>query len=300
MQPRRGFTLVELLVVIAIIGILVALLLPAVQAAREAGRRASCSNNLKQMGLAVHNWHDTFKNLPPSRLDDGFADWAVMILPQMEQQNLFQQWNLQVNYYSQTQAAREALLPAYFCPSRRNPSGQISTETGTSTTGACGDYASNSGPVDRYPNSQGAMDWRDSYISDGALVVCRNRVYTGGLLTKWNPSFSLAEVTDGTSNVLLIGEKHVPVGKFMVSVGDGSQYCGDHEWNFARLAGPGIPLARGPQDQTNFEHAFGGWHPGICQFVLCDGSVRGVSQQTNTTTLSYLSRRRDGNTVTVE
>lgn len=297
---RTAFTLVELLVVIAIIGILVALLLPAVQAAREAGRRAQCSNNLKQFGLAVHNWHDTMKGLPPSRLDDQVTTWATTILPQIEQQTLYSQWNIGDNYYNQNQTARDALVPGYFCPSRRDPSGQIASDTDGSrtVTGSCSDYAGNSGHQDRYPGDpSGAMDWRDSWVSDGVFVTCVRPTYTSGILTTWKPTLSFASIVDGTSNVLLIGEKHVPQDKFLVSVGDGSVFCSDHEWNFARLAGPTIPLAKGPRDFNNFEHAFGGYHPGICMFVLCDGSVRGVAVTTDTTTLSYMSRRRDGNVV---
>src|SRR5262245_26592060 len=89
-----GFTLVELLVVIAIIGVLVALLLPAVQAAREAARRMSCSNNLKQMGLASQNFHDVNLSLPPIDMGDCWATWAVFLMPHMDQQNSFQNWNL--------------------------------------------------------------------------------------------------------------------------------------------------------------------------------------------------------------
>src|SRR5262245_32931862 len=87
-----GFTLVELLVVIAIIGVLVALLLPAVQAAREAARRMSCGNNLKQMGLASQNFHDVHLSLPPIDMGDCWATWAVFLMPHMEQQNYFQNW----------------------------------------------------------------------------------------------------------------------------------------------------------------------------------------------------------------
>src|SRR6188474_2683919 len=90
---RRAFTLVELLVVIAIIGVLVALLLPAVQAAREAARRMSCSNNLKQLSLALHNYEDTHKTLPPAGIDSNQMSWTVLLLPYMEQKPLYDQFN---------------------------------------------------------------------------------------------------------------------------------------------------------------------------------------------------------------
>ena len=93
--PKRqsGFTLVELLVVIAIIGVLVALLLPAVQSAREAARRMSCSNNLKQLSLALHNYEDTHKTLPPAGIDSNQMSWTVLLLPYFEQQNLYDKFN---------------------------------------------------------------------------------------------------------------------------------------------------------------------------------------------------------------
>src|SRR6188474_2229539 len=116
---RPGFTLVELLVVIAIIGVLVALLLPAVQAAREAARRSQCQNHLKQLGLGIHNFEDVYKSLPHSRYDARYT-WAVELLPFIEQRALFEQWDLTKNYYSQKDVARLTTVPIYFCPSRRS------------------------------------------------------------------------------------------------------------------------------------------------------------------------------------
>ena len=122
-SKRRGFTLVELLVVIAIIGILVALLLPAVQAAREAARRNQCSNNLKQLGLAVHNFHDVMKELPPASLFDSYATWPVQLLPYLEDQNAYDLWDIRLSYYFQNSKARAAgPVSVLTCPSRRSSS----------------------------------------------------------------------------------------------------------------------------------------------------------------------------------
>src|SRR4051794_7951368 len=108
-KKNRGFTLIELLVVIAIIAVLIALLLPAVQQAREAARRTQCKNNLKQIGLALANYESTFTSFPPARIgryangisgtwDDGWASWAVMILPYLEQSNLYNQYNVNLRW----------------------------------------------------------------------------------------------------------------------------------------------------------------------------------------------------------
>src|SRR6476646_3280495 len=117
---RVGFTLVELLVVIAIIGVLVALLLPAVQAARESSRRTQCANNLKQLGLACATFEDTYKYIPYTRQDTR-ETWAVLLLPFIEQPAQFALWDMNKSYYNQVDAARLPTLNTMVCPSRRKP-----------------------------------------------------------------------------------------------------------------------------------------------------------------------------------
>jgi prepilin-type N-terminal cleavage/methylation domain-containing protein len=149
---RPGFSLVELLVVIAIISMLMGLLMPAVQKSREAASRIACANNLKQLGLAMHHYENVYEVLPPSRLREGYATWAVLILPFIEQDNLYNQWNLKRTYYDQNDVARLTAVKIYFCPSRRSPSSGPPTsifgdtpswgnDQSLEVPGALGDYA---------------------------------------------------------------------------------------------------------------------------------------------------------------
>src|SRR5205814_3559623 len=120
--------------VIAIIAILIGLLLPAVQKVREAASRAKCQNNLKQIGLAIHNYHDANKLMPPSRLGPQYASWCVLILPFLEQDALYRQWDLTKTYYQQPSAAQTTAVSLYFCPTRRSPP-MVSTQFEVSSSG---------------------------------------------------------------------------------------------------------------------------------------------------------------------
>jgi prepilin-type N-terminal cleavage/methylation domain-containing protein len=309
---RRGFTLIELLVVIAIIAVLIGLLLPAIQKVREAANRFACANNLKQLGLAVHHYHDAFRQLPPARLGaDGGVTWAVFILPYLEQENFYKQWNLSQWYYTHPEAVRKTPVKTYFCPSRRGPNAAFSILIGApalgvsdvpdtgwpSTThypGALADYACNNG--DNQNTYSGS--WEQA---NGALIIADSVPPASAsprVFTRWQSLTSMASIQDGASNTLLIGEKHVRPGEFGRSdcsgvsmMGDSSTYNGDPFCGAIRLAGRTNPLALSPQDSNKFN--FGSWHPGICQFVFCDGSVRSLSVSLSGVTLGLLSARND-------
>jgi prepilin-type N-terminal cleavage/methylation domain-containing protein len=305
-RRQRAFTLVELLVVIAIIGVLVSLLLPAVQAAREAGRRTQCLNNLKQIGLAVHNYHDTYKVSPPSHTggapsNDKYGTFFVVILPFIEQQNLFNQFDLKQTWDAgpnpAAAASDGARLSAWVCPSRRSH-GELSDAE--AQVGATGDYAVVSVPA---PGEAYQHQYLGADVLWGMLIGAeRNGV-------RYKGRIGFQKVTDGLSNTLMIGEKHIHVNEMNKGGSNGgsadgnvyvNQTTGWWECHSVRNAGDPQGLGTGPQDQRNGRwHLFGSWHPGICQFTMGDGSVRQVPNVIDLTTLTRLADRRDGLTAEV-
>jgi len=292
-RQRRGFTLIELLVVIAIIAILIALLLPAVQQAREAARRTQCKNNLKQIGLALHNYHDVYKMFPMGYMDgssinEGWA-WSAMILPFLDQKPLFDQ--LGVN--QQSLRARLAAgdpgqllrtpLPAYRCPSdnpgnngpnlihqNRHFGGGVGT-----VAGGLGNYAVS---ASNYMGSSGTR-------SNNNGVPLANQNDSRGIFG-WISSFRIRDILDGTSNTFMVGERDTSICRSGTWVGVRNRANGSRgawvvlgETWLAKL-NQSIAVINWSADGGCGE-GFSSNHPGGAQFLFCDGSVRFISDNIN-------------------
>lgn len=301
-QRRVGFTLIELLVVIAIIAILVSLLVPAVQKVREAASRLQCSNNLKQIGLAAHNYHDQNKFLVPSwlggnQLDpDGWASWAVLLLPHLDQGPLYSQWNLNYPASTQTPSAYQQQLAVLHCPTR--PAFVLSVNDFVPAGGGLSDYGASFGTAANGSNSNGVIiptyDMANSLTTDAS----GNQIIKPG----WRGQVTLVGITDGTSNTTMFGEKHVRPNSLRGKNEDRSIFGG--QTNSCRrmmgIAPNGDQRPLSPPDNQNGAFAnttFGGPHAGVCLFVFADGTVRPIQLSTDINVLTALVGRNDGLTV---
>jgi prepilin-type N-terminal cleavage/methylation domain-containing protein/prepilin-type processing-associated H-X9-DG protein len=297
-RRRPGFTLVELLVVIAIIGILVALLLPAVQAAREAARRSSCTNNLKQVGVAIHNYHDTYKVLPPGHINcPGFPNacaggvnigqpwltgWAIAILPFMENQPLFEKYNhLQSNHHASNHPVIQTILEPYICPSDINTQQLTQPESGpgSGVNYAPGSYRAVSGVTETI----GTTNW-----DEGAPNPQTNK---GAFHVVWPTNKSVetfASVLDGTSNTLFVGEYHTRTQNrrrtFWAYTYTSYAVSSVHRGSPTAFGFPDYLLCDDPPPagagahNNDCKRSFASFHPGGLNFCLGDGSVRFVSK----------------------
>lgn len=295
----RGFTLVELLVVIAIIGILIALLLPAVQAAREAARRSQCSNNLKQMGLAIQSHLDALKRFPMgrNRYDQYAISWAYYLLPYSEENALYSAY---VSADRGDDAANSMTMRTpvamYACPSRRTAAADRNFDNNDNPPlpaalhcGSLGDYAANAG----YDYMTGMKTGPDT---TGAVTI-QFGTYDP---TKAGPIFSASRiavrnVSDGLSNTLAVGERHLPPvpantpqGMEDYSQGDTTFISGDQPRTI--FAGTQNGVADGSKDQ-NFTTpgVFGSEHIGIIQFLYLDGHVEPIETTVDKTLLMAMS-----------
>ena len=318
----EGFTLVELLVVIAIIGILVALLLPAVQAAREAARRAQCLNNTKQIGLAVHGYHDTHKDLPPTTIAEHMQTWLGLILDYLEESQVKGLWDNKLGcFYDQKYETRTAVIDAYICPSQNHLSTLIEVapdgvhshpmddpDTGRLWAGSLSDYRSVLGSsCNVYKNgaaviTNGVVGWNggNGHLLNGAMPIpdwindVRFADSSRRFLVSFEPVTSFHKITDGLSKTLLCGEASLALAE------SGQAFNGDSPPGWAigltRLFCELCTLSK----TDGGDSAFGGAHPGITIFTLCDGSSRPFSRDIDLTVMDNLASRAGGETFSID
>lgn len=318
-QLRSAFTLVELLMVIAIVGVLVGLLLPAVQSAREAARFTQCKNNLRQLGLATLLFHDSHSAFPPARLrsrndfdenacENAQPSWLVRIMPFMEEASSANQWDLNAPFDTHEAPLREQVVASYVCPSRRSanealiPSGTVentvvygcgcsATERVNLVGGSVGDYGGNHGDFTGGSWGDEFAYWRGGN-GTGVIISSRPRCHDNKP-TGWIDKIRIKDIIDGTSKTALAGEMHVPLERVAQPPENGPQYNGQDLMAFARIGGVGAPLANGPTDDSIPIIGFGSWHPGVCPFVQADGSIHVVDNDIETQALESLCRRQD-------
>jgi prepilin-type N-terminal cleavage/methylation domain-containing protein/prepilin-type processing-associated H-X9-DG protein len=281
-QNRRGFTLVELLVVIAIIGILIALLLPAVQAAREAARRSQCLNNLVQIGIALHQYEGAYEVFPPGVVNAkgpirsepvGYhMSWLVQMLPFIEDGTTFRHVNFSVGVYdAKNEAVRKVTRPYMLCPSDAGFGFGRDRNIGSNSYAGCHHHVE--APIDA--------------VNQGVLFL--------------NSRISTRDIPDGSIFTLLVGEKVLGeadlgwmsgtratlrnTGTFInhtIEPGTRERHFGRPEEQQPRTADP------------MYVGGFGAWHPGGSNFALVDGSVRFLSETIDQSLYESLGNRADG------
>jgi len=327
-ETRKGFTLIELLVVIAIIAVLIGLLVPAVQKVREAANRMSCTNNLKQLGIALHSYHDNRGAFPPGGASDNApygsgggwgSSWKVFILPFIEQESIFRAWQFTgnsgyinaTNMSTATSPIHRVTIKTYRCPSSAMP--DFYARSG------------NNGAIQMFTSYTGIAG---SSTDTGVLNNASHGIISAGGTLFANSSIRFADIIDGTSNCMIVGEqsRHLTSATNQPVPGGFSAITsqGPYGWTMG-VGGTGVGTAfgdrhfncstirfqinqtglnggsatgsstNGTNDNTGMNIPLSSSHSGGCNIVLGDASVRFIRDSTPLLTLQYLASRGDGN-----
>jgi prepilin-type N-terminal cleavage/methylation domain-containing protein/prepilin-type processing-associated H-X9-DG protein len=327
-RHRRGFTLIELLVVIAIIAVLIALLLPAVQSAREAARRAQCTNNLKQIGLAVHNYHDANLVFPPARKGCCWGTWNIFILPQLEQAAAYNAWNSYGNnvngpdgshryFGSVNWTVANMSISAYLCPSDfgTNPNNPVTNAVykcqfrnyvvnlGNTNVGQMNFPAAVTPPTIMFAGAP--------FYDEGSpnIDIQPASTYYPGRNTR--NIVGLSAITDGTSNTLAVSEVIMSQGSgdlrgftqwgdaagFETNIGPNSTSPDVHDWSTNWPNGPPLQALASPLGPNDKYYAARSRHPGGVNSLMADGHVQFVKDSINVLVWQGLGSRNGGEVV---
>lgn len=316
LRTRNGLTLLEIFVLILILLFLVAMMLPAIERAGPAARRSACANNLKQIALAVHSYHDAHNKIVPLAAHDDFApSWVVLLFPYMEQRSLYNQLTDQADQLGRfdLQAARGQQHPldgfvssSFYCPERRGPTLCSDTGLGYRTTPT--DYAACNSTSDCWAV---AGDTYAGQRANGAIVFASQPGWP------YEAALSFADISDGLSFTAMFGEKHLPrrakLGT-MTSLDGPCVVLGNNPMRFnnvtrrlgsqrdeARDCDPVRLSILGPFEAGDKVRAgFGSWHNDICQFAMGDGSVQQILNYTEPAICTRMIQRDDGQAWSVE